>query len=118
MLVNPAIRPDRDLAAYVGRQRNLHTGEEYELRAEDIAELAQLAVERITAAHRYLLLVQAGDEILDYRVAVGFYAGAWQCVQGGGDHGFQDFAAHIPTVFRFALQGFGDRPLPDRSGAR
>ena len=118
VLINPAIRPDRDLAAYVGRQRNLHTGEEYELRAEDVAELARYAVERITEPRRYLLLVQTGDELLDYRVAVRFYAGAWQSVQGGGDHGFQDFAAHLPSVLRFAADGFGERALPDGGAAR
>lgn len=118
VLINPAIRPDHDLATYVGRQRNLHTGEEYDLRAEDIAELAKFGVQRITDPQRYLLLVQTGDELLDYRVAVRFYAGAWQCVQGGGDHGFQNFAAHIPTVLRFAEAGFADPPLPDRRAAR
>ena len=118
VLVNPALHPGRDLVAYVGLQRNLHTGEEYDLRAEDVAELAKFGVERITDPQRYLLLVQTGDEILDYRVAVRFYAGAWQCVQGGGDHGFQNFAARIPTVLRFAEPGFGDPPLPDRSAAR
>jgi len=118
VIINPAVRPDRDLARYVGKQRNLHTGEEYELRAADIAELARFRVERLADPGRYFLLVQSGDEILDYREAVRFYAGAWQSVRGGGDHGFQDFAAQIPTVLRFAREGFGDRPLPDRSAAR
>ena len=51
---------------------------------------------------RYLLLVQTGDEVLDYRVAVAFYAGAWQFVRGGGDHAFHDFAAQLPVILRFA----------------
>jgi hypothetical protein len=102
VLINPAIRPDRDLAGYVGRQRNLYTGEEYELRAEDIAELARFRVERLAEPGRYFLLVQSGDDVLDYREAVRFCAGAWQSVQGGGDHGFRDFAAQIPAVLRFA----------------
>jgi uncharacterized protein len=56
----------------------------------------------IARPQRYLLLVQTGDEVLDYRVAVAFYAGAWQFVQGGGDHAFHDFAAQIPVLLRFA----------------
>ncbi len=102
VLINPAIRPHIDLAVYVGRQRNLYTGQEYELCASDVSELADFRVDRIAGPERYLLLVQSGDEVLDYRLAVSFYAGAWQFVQGGGDHGFQDFAAQIPVVLRFA----------------
>lgn len=105
VLINPAIHPHLDLAPYVGAQKNLYTGEEYELRREDLAELEALRVERITRAERYLLLVQTGDEILDYRFAVRFYAGAWQFVQGGGDHGFRDFESQIPAVLRFAGAG-------------
>jgi predicted esterase YcpF (UPF0227 family) len=102
VLINPAIHPDIDLAAYLGTQRNLYTGEEYELRREDLGEMEALRVERISHPERYLLLVQTGDEVLDYRVAIAFYAGAWQFVEGGGDHGFRDFEAQIPAVLAFA----------------
>jgi predicted esterase YcpF (UPF0227 family) len=105
VLINPAVHPDIDLAPYLGRQTNLHTGEEYELGSSDLAELQRLRIERISRPERYLLLVQAGDEVLDYRVATRFYAGAWQSVQGGGDHGFRNFEAELPAVLRFAGVG-------------
>jgi uncharacterized protein len=116
-LINPAIDPAIDLASYVGPQRNLYTGEQYELAAEHLAELATLKIARITRPARYLLLVQTGDEILDYRAAVAFYAGAWQFVQGGGDHAFGDFATQIPVVLRFAGVAASGGPLPgERNG--
>jgi predicted esterase YcpF (UPF0227 family) len=59
-------------------------------------------VARITRPPRYLLMVETGDEVLDYAEAVAFYAGAFQYVQGGGDHSFQDFARQIPALLRFA----------------
>lgn len=102
VLINPAIRPFESLAAYRGPQVNPYTGVTYELTAEHFAELEGLSVERITRPERYFLLVQAGDELLDYRAAVAHYAGAWQFVQGGGDHAYRDFAAQIPAVLRFA----------------
>ena len=102
VLINPAVHPDRDLAPYVGAQRNPYTGEEYELTSGHFAELSAFEVARIARPQRYLLLVQTGDEVLDYRVAVAFCAGAWQFVQGGGDHAFQDFPAQIPVILRFA----------------
>ena len=102
VLINPAVHPDRDLAPYLGMQRNPFTGEAYELTPGHLVELCALKVERVVRPQRYLLLVQTGDEVLDYRAAVAFYAGAWQFVQGGGDHAFHDFAAQIPVILRFA----------------
>ena len=102
VVINPAIRPQDDLRPYRGPQRNLYTGEEYEVTPAHFDELAALAIERIARPERYFLLVRTGDELLDWRQAVAFYAGAWQYVAGGGDHGWADFAAEVRSVLRFA----------------
>ena len=112
VLINPALEPHRSLAPYLGPQRNPYTGGSYELTAGHLAQLEALLVARITRPERYFLLVQAGDELLDYRVAVARLAGGWQFVQGGGDHAYRDFALQIPAVLRFAgvdLPAAGDR---------
>jgi predicted esterase YcpF (UPF0227 family) len=101
VLVNPAVRPYDDLAPYRGRQTNLYTGEAFEVTERDFADLRALRVSRITRPERYFLMVQTGDEVLDYREAVRFYAGAWQFVEGGGDHAFRVFEAQLPNVLRF-----------------
>jgi len=101
VLVNPAVRPYELLAGEVRRQRNFHTGEEYDFTAQHLAELRALEVVAITP-ERYLLLVETGDEILDYRHAVEKYRGAQQLVIEGGDHGFSDFAHYLDTVLVFA----------------
>ena len=100
VLVNPAVRPYELLAGEVGRQKNFHTGEEYEFTAQHVAELRALEVDSISAG-RYLLMVETGDEVLDYRRAVEKYRGARQLVIEGGDHGFSDFADHVDAVFEF-----------------
>ena len=102
VLINPAIRPYDDLRPYAGAQVNMYSGEAFEVTDLHFAELQALEVARITRPERYFLLAQAGDVVLDYRAAVAFYAGAWQFVQGGGDHAFADFAAQIPAILRFA----------------
>jgi predicted esterase YcpF (UPF0227 family) len=102
VLINPSVRPYSDLERYLGAQRNLYTGHTWELTHVHFAELSVLAVQVITRPERYWLMVQTGDEVLDWREAVCFYAGAYQFVQGGGDHGFQDFTAQIPPLLRFA----------------
>jgi hypothetical protein len=101
-LVNPAIRPYDDLAAWIGPQTNLHTGETFVVTEAHFAQLRSLAVPGITRPERYFLLVQSGDEVLDWREAVAFYGGAFQHVEGGGDHAFQGFAPRIPAILRFA----------------
>jgi predicted esterase YcpF (UPF0227 family) len=102
VLINPAIRPYDDLARYAGTQANLHTGEVFAVRASHFAELSALAVPRITRPERYFLMVQTGDEVLDWREAVDYYGGAYQLVEGGGDHGFRRFDEQIPALLRFA----------------
>lgn len=106
VVINPAIRPHQDLRPYAGRQRNLYTGEEYDVTPAHFDELAALAVTRITKPERYFLLVRTGDELLEWRRAVDFYAGAYQYVAGGGDHGWTDFDDEVRPVLRFA--GCGD----------
>ena len=102
VVINPAIRPYEDLRPFVGRQRNLYTGDEYEVTPAHFDELSALAVARITRPERYFLLVRTGDELLDWRQAAAFYAGAFQYVAGGGDHGWTDFRAEVASVLRFA----------------
>lgn len=101
-LINPAVRPFDDLAPYRGTQTNMYSGERFEVTDAHFEELRALAVPRITRPDRYFLLVQSGDEVLDWREAVACYGGAHQLVEGGGDHGFQRFDAQIPALLRFA----------------
>ena len=100
-LVNPAIEPHVGLRAWLGSQRNLYTGAPYELTAEHLRQWEELQCERISP-ERYLLLVETGDEVLDYRKALARYAGAQQVVIAGGDHSLQSFPRHLPRLLQFA----------------
>ena len=104
VVINPAIRPAADLRPFVGRQRNPYTGVEYDLTPAHFFELEALEVERITRPERYLLLVRTSDEILDWRASSAFYAGAFQYVAGGGDHGWEDFDDEVAAVLRFCTR--------------
>jgi predicted esterase YcpF (UPF0227 family) len=104
VLINPAIDPHLGLRAYLGPQKNLHSGEPYDLTERHLQEWKSLYAPRITPS-RYLLLVETGDEVLDYRRAVERYAGASQEVIPGGDHSLQSFPRHLPAILRFAGLG-------------
>ena len=101
VLLNPAVRPHQRLERYLGLQRNVFSGEEYELTGEHIAQWQALDIP-VTQPERFLLIVESGDEVLDYRLAVDKYAGAEQIVIEGGDHSLQSFPRHIPRILRFA----------------
>jgi predicted esterase YcpF (UPF0227 family) len=100
VLINPAIDPHVGLRSYLGPQSNLHTGEPYELTEAYLRAWKDLYLPRVTPS-RYLLLVETGDEVLDYRRAVERYAGAEQIVVPGGDHSLASFPQHLPRILQF-----------------
>ena len=102
VLVNPAVKPHLLLAPRLGEQENFHTKARWQLTQRHLDELAALEIEPITRPERYLLLVETGDEVLDWRQAVEKYAGARQVIVEGGDHGFASFTDHIDAILRFA----------------
>jgi len=101
VLINPAIEPHVGLRAYLGAQQGNHSGEPYELSEEHLQQWEKLFVNRVHP-ERYLLLVETGDEALDYRVAVRKYQGAKQVVVQGGDHTLASFPEQIPLILEFA----------------
>jgi predicted esterase YcpF (UPF0227 family) len=101
VLINPALDPHVGLRSFLGPQQFLHGGESYELTEEHLAQWSALSTTEVHP-ERYLLLVETGDEVLDYRLAVRKYIGAKQIVVQGGDHSFASFPAHIPLILNFA----------------
>jgi uncharacterized protein len=102
ILVNPAVGAHLSLETFIGPQVNLYSGEKYEFTPAHIEELSALAVAKPGRLDRYWLMVETGDETLDYRQAVAFYCGAKQLVIEGGDHGFQAWQSLLPEVVAFA----------------
>jgi predicted esterase YcpF (UPF0227 family) len=98
VLLNPAVQPPRDLARYVGVSTAWHSGEHFEFKAEYVAELTALAIDRISAPHRYFLIAATGDEVLDWHEMAAHYPGAQQRIVEGSDHGLSDFADYLDAV--------------------
>ncbi|WP_265946836.1 YqiA/YcfP family alpha/beta fold hydrolase [Dechloromonas sp. A34] len=100
VLINPAVVDRLDLADFVGDHANFHSGERFTFSAAHAAQLkAQVA--RPTP-ERYWLLLEEGDEVLDFRQARDFYAGCRQTVLAGGDHSFTKFPDFVPQLIEFA----------------
>ena len=101
ILIQPAVWPHVGLESYLGPQKNLYTGAEYELTRAHLDGWRALCVERVDP-ERYLLLLETGDEVLDYREAVSKYEGARMVIRQGGDHMMQSFPEHLPRMLAFA----------------
>lgn len=101
VVINPAVRPYELLTDYAGTQTNLYTGETFEVRDEHLEQLQRMDPPRITHPERFMVLVQKGDETLDYREAVERFEGAKLVVEEGGDHRFTTFEQHLPGIVEF-----------------
>ncbi len=101
VLINPAVHPQRLMPADGVMQRvHPHTHEAYQLDHHDRETLDQ--VEQLLHPDVDLLvLLQAGDEQLDYREAREYYRRQRMIVEQGGDHSFVDFPRYLPAVLEF-----------------
>jgi predicted esterase YcpF (UPF0227 family) len=102
VLVNPAVVAAIELERYLGPQTWLYSGTPFEFTRRHIDELAALEVPKLVDPARYWLLVEEGDETLDYRQAVARYAGARQTVLPGGDHSFTRWEDYLDEILAFA----------------
>jgi predicted esterase YcpF (UPF0227 family) len=102
VVMNPAVDPARDLAAYIGDQTVWHEpAEHFYFRSEYIGELQSLMPPGITRPERYLAIVAQGDELLDWREMVARYPGAHLRLIEGSDHALSDFDLHLSTLTNF-----------------
>ena len=102
VLVNPAITPYKLLHDYIGEQINPYTKEVYQVTEDHMQQLQALEQTAPTIdgqqKNNYLVMVQTGDEVLNYQQAVGKYQHCRLIVQEGGDHSFIDFDKCLPTL--------------------
>ncbi len=105
VLINPAIKPYELLVDYLGEQVNPFTKEVYQVSLEHIDELkcieASAPSPNNPQKNNYLIMVQTGDEVLNYQQAVEKYRYCQLLVQEGGDHSFKNFAQVLPTISDF-----------------
>lgn len=102
VLINPAISPWRVINSYLGPYYCYYDQTTYEITLEHGIYLQQLAITQPSIAKNFLLLLQEGDEVLDYREALAKFSAAQHIIQPGGSHTFENFASVIPSILEFA----------------
>ena len=102
VLINPAVQLSVFNPEYIHTElKNYHTEDTYYLTETHLENFRRVDISDIKRHGNYWLLVQTGDETLDYRLAVAKYAGCRQLVEPGGDHSFQNFDRRIPAAVEF-----------------
>jgi len=98
-LINPALTPATGLAKYIGVNERIHTGEEFVITAEHVAAFGEAEEWELVPT---LLLIDKGDEVLDYRVAADIYEGrAERVLFEDGCHVFDHMEEALPLIERF-----------------
>lgn len=105
VLINPAIKPFALLEDYIGEQRNPYTNIVYQVTEQHMIDLKTIEQSAPKfddeQKNNYLVMVQTGDEVLDYQQAVEKYQHCRLIVEQGGDHSFVDFDEKLPIIADF-----------------
>ena len=101
VLINPAVKPHELLEKYLGENTNYYTDERWVLDNTHIDQFRRLYIENITDPQRYFLLLQTGDQTLDYREAEQKYRGSPSLIEQGGSHEFSGFERHLDKILKF-----------------
>lgn len=99
-LINPAIKPYELLSKYIGEQVNPYTQERYQVESNYLNDLIALK-QNTVSKENFMVMVQTGDEVLNYQQAVDKFEGSKLIVQQGGDHSFVDYQNMLPQIVEF-----------------
>jgi predicted esterase YcpF (UPF0227 family) len=102
VLINPSVRPYETLKAYLGDNKFYFEDGCWEFEEKHIQQLKDLNVAEITRIERYLVLLQTGDETLDYKEAVLKYNESRCIIEQGGDHSFVGLERHLAQIMEFS----------------
>jgi predicted esterase YcpF (UPF0227 family) len=101
-LLNPAVNPARDLAAYIGENRQWHQPEEsFYFLPEYVDELRALQPGALAQPSRWFAMIAKGDELLDWREMFERYGLGRTLLLARSDHALSDFARWQPELIRF-----------------
>jgi len=99
LLINPSTEPFLTLADYVGEQKRFCDGTLFSFKKVYLKQLERY--KSVPHFGNYLVLLQSGDEILDYRKAKTKYARERVIVEYGGNHRFENIEDYLSMIGNF-----------------
>ena len=102
VLINPSVKPYQTLKKYLGENKFYYDDGCWDFNESHIQQLLDMDVAEITDVQRYLVLLQTGDETLDYREAELKYKKANCIIEQGGDHSFAGMERYLEKIIQFS----------------
>ena len=100
VLINPSIVPYQTLQKTLGFMQNYYDQSSFEWRESHLEMLKKYEVKKLNHKN-FMLLLQTGDETLDYKQAVAKFSEATLIIEEGGSHGFEGIERHFERVNDF-----------------
>jgi len=101
ILINPAIPPLDGFDVYLGENENYSTGEKFILTKNDIKFIRSMSHTKFTNHDNTLVLLESGDEILNYSKSVSYFKGSSIDIVIGGDHSYSSMNEKLKKVANF-----------------
>ncbi len=102
VLINPSIYPWVTLKRSLGNAPNFYDGSNFEWK-ESHLEMLKTFESKNPKDENFMLLVQKGDELLDYGEAVRKLPNSLHVIEDGGNHSFEGIDMHFKRVKEFLL---------------
>ena len=96
-MINPAVWAYKIFKNDMGANENLNTGEKYFIDDLWVQSLQDIFIESITGKN-YLVLLQTGDQTLNYKFAKQYFEGSNVIIDEGGSHSFENLELKIPEM--------------------
>lgn len=96
-MINPAVWAYKIFKNDMGSNENLNTGEKYFIDDLWVQSLKDIFIENITGKN-YLVLLQTGDQTLNYKFAKQYFEGSNIIIDEGGSHSFENLELKIPEM--------------------
>jgi len=101
ILINPAIPPLKNFEEYLGENVNYSTGEKFNVTKKDIRFLRSLAVNKFNNQKNTLVLLESGDEVLNYIETTKYFEGSNIDITFGGSHTYESINKKLEKIVKF-----------------
>jgi len=88
VLINPAIAPLNNFEIHLGKNENYATGNKFTISQNDISYIRSLHHKKILEPKNNLILLESGDEILNYDESTSYFRGSYIDIFYGGNHSY------------------------------
>lgn len=101
VLINPAIPPLKDFEIHLGKNENYATGNKFIISKDNISYIRSLHHKRILDPTNHLILLESGDEILDYIKTVSYFKESPMDIFYGGNHSYTSIKEKFIKIKHF-----------------